>query len=67
MPEEKKDEGVSIEFMPNGPALVKGAFRLKEKGNWADKNGPVALCRCGHSKNKPYCDGSHKAADFKAD
>jgi CDGSH-type Zn-finger protein len=65
MPEEEKK--VTIEFMPNGPALVKGEFSLKEKGAFVAKNGPVALCRCGHSKNKPYCDGSHKTSDFKAD
>lgn len=66
MSEQPEKDEVSIEFMPNGPTLVKGAFQLKEKGQWIKKNGPVALCRCGHSKNKPYCDGSHKAADFKA-
>jgi len=58
---------VSIEFMPNGPALVTGKFLLKENGQMAQKDGPVALCRCGHSNQKPYCDGSHKAADFKAE
>lgn len=67
MPQQQENGGVSIEFMPDGPALVKGSFRLEEKGQWAAKNGPVALCRCGHSKNKPYCDGSHKAAGFKSD
>lgn len=58
---------VSIEFKPNGPALVKGTFFLKENGQMTKKTGPVALCRCGHSNKKPYCDGNHKAADFKAE
>ena len=58
---------VSLEFMPNGPLLVKGTFSIKENGQMAKKNGPVALCRCGHSKKKPYCDGAHKPADFRAD
>lgn len=66
MSEEAKEHDVSIEFAPDGPALVKGRFRIKEEGRWVEKNGPVALCRCGHSAKKPYCDGSHKAADFKA-
>jgi CDGSH iron-sulfur domain-containing protein 3 len=57
---------VTIEFLPNGPMLVKGSFTLTEAGVPTKKNGPVALCRCGHSKKKPYCDGSHKASDFKS-
>ena len=61
--DEKK---VTIEFKPNGPALVSGSFLLKENGQLVEKNGPVALCRCGHSNKKPYCDGSHRAADFQA-
>ena len=67
MSEEANKDGVTIEFQPNGPALVKGSFQLKEKGEWVKKDATTALCHCGHSKKKPYCDGSHKAADFKAD
>lgn len=43
----------------------------------ANENGPnlvmvdgkvsVALCRCGHSQHKPMCDGSHRAANFRAE
>ena len=46
---------VKIKALPNGPYLAES----KEKGK-------VALCRCGQSKNKPYCDGSHAQANFKA-
>lgn len=62
-----EQEPVSIEFAPNGPALVKGKVRIKEPGGWVEKEGSFALCRCGHSKKKPYCDGSHRASDFKAE
>lgn len=67
MSERAKQDAVTIEFVPNGPALVKGQFEVKEKGGWVKKVGPIALCRCGHSKSKPYCDGSHKAAGFNAE
>ncbi|WP_395383964.1 CDGSH iron-sulfur domain-containing protein [Mesorhizobium sp. UC22_110] len=33
-------------------------------GRTVDRVTKVFLCRCGHSKNKPFCDGSHKAAGF---
>ncbi|MEM2856341.1 MAG: CDGSH iron-sulfur domain-containing protein [Candidatus Nitrosocaldaceae archaeon] len=44
---------MKIVIMENGPIIIEGKKR-------------VALCRCGHSNNKPYCDGSHRNADFKA-
>lgn len=67
MSEQPKQDAVRVEFVANGPVLVKGRFELKEKAGWVQKDGSFALCRCGHSKNKPYCDGSHKAAGFQAE
>jgi CDGSH-type Zn-finger protein len=52
-----------ISIRPNGPILVSGDFVLKdgegrEFGLAGRRN--VALCRCGASKDKPFCDGSHR-------
>ena len=54
-----------IEIMANGPLLVKGSIRLVSNGETEEKEGPVALCRCGESANKPFCDGAHKRIDFQ--
>jgi CDGSH-type Zn-finger protein len=51
----------------DGPIKVEGDFVLRDaQGNAFDLGGrdAVALCRCGHSGNKPFCDGSHKTAGF---
>ena len=48
---------------PNGSIRLEGDFEIVDKqGNTYDLGGRelVSLCRCGLSKNKPYCDGSHK-------
>ena len=55
----------SIAPSENGPLLVSGLQRLQ----WADgvavaTRPTLALCRCGASKNKPICDGSHNASGF---
>lgn len=54
----------------NGPLLVKGDdIVLKDaEGNRFNLEGKtsVALCRCGHSANKPFCDGSHKTTSFES-
>jgi CDGSH-type Zn-finger protein len=50
----------------DGPYHIKGDFKLMTQGGkpiGADKD-EVWLCRCGHSQNKPFCDGSHKKAGF---
>ena len=54
-----------ITFAPNGPILVKGEVNLKESsGKITAKNEMTALCRCGASKNKPFCDGAHSKIEF---
>ncbi|MGI5122281.1 CDGSH iron-sulfur domain-containing protein [Marinactinospora thermotolerans] len=52
----------------NGPLLLRGAFRLTtHEGEEIDPGRrTVALCRCGASAVKPFCDGSHKAIGFVA-
>lgn len=53
---------------PNGPLLLSGNFTIvAASGRRAWKGTKAALCRCGHSKNKPFCDGSHKDAGFQAE
>jgi len=60
------DAVTTINAVMNGPLLVSppvkvtypdGSERLEER--------PLAFCRCGHSSNKPYCDGSHKKMNFE--
>lgn len=55
-----------IECLPNGPLLVKGDVIVKKSdGTEETKTGTIALCRCGASGNKPYCDGGHRTVGFK--
>ncbi|HKK74381.1 MAG TPA: (4Fe-4S)-binding protein [Saprospiraceae bacterium] len=57
---------VSLKVTPNGPILVDGAIHLTyPDGKEEDKAKGVALCRCGASGKKPFCDGSHNKIDFK--
>lgn len=53
---------------PNGPLLLEGNLTIiAASGRAAWQGTKCALCRCGASKNKPFCDGAHKAAGFEAD
>lgn len=59
----------TIRLRPNGPLVVEGSIDLvdaqgrripvEDRGK-----GNIALCRCGHSHSKPFCDGSHRSVDF---
>ena len=59
---------LSIRRAPNGPLLISGNVTLYTGAGREGWKGPkTALCRCGESKNKPFCDGGHRAAGFEAD
>lgn len=62
------DGDPSIFIAPNGPYVVSGGPKLKDakKGNGASEE-HFTMCRCGGSKNKPFCDGSHWYNGFKDD
>ena len=54
----------------NGSIFIQGDFELLDgDGNKYDLKGKdsVWLCRCGHSENKPFCDGHHKTTGFKSE
>jgi CDGSH-type Zn-finger protein len=54
-----------VTAIPNGPLMVEGTIHVtKPDGTQEVKEHKTFLCRCGHSANKPYCDGSHKKNNF---
>ncbi len=62
---------LDIKLTPNGPLFVKGELEIRGVG---DAEGPpsrresrVALCRCGYSGSKPFCDGSHGGIGWRDD
>jgi CDGSH-type Zn-finger protein len=59
---------VKIQVLQNGPYLVTGPVQLVDHaGNaiQAPKEGVIALCRCGGSVTKPFCDGTHSKIGFQ--
>ncbi|TDE56460.1 CDGSH iron-sulfur domain-containing protein [Nonomuraea mesophila] len=59
---------VTVTTCADGPLLIRGDFALlTQDGEPIDAGRTtVALCRCGLSSVKPFCDGSHKAGGFRA-
>lgn len=54
----------------NGPLRLEGQFNILDAEGMAFGLGGrtvISLCRCGHSENKPFCDGSHKRVGFQSD
>ena len=61
---------VTIRLRENGPLVITGKIRITDHlGNEftiPPGKDTIALCRCGQSKNKPFCDGTHKTCSFLA-
>jgi len=61
---------VTVKARANGPYRVEGPVRIVDSdGNEfvLPEGRAIALCRCGHSRAKPFCDSSHKRVGFVAD
>ena len=61
-------DDVTITPYRDGPLLVRGPFRLADQDGREIATGreTIALCRCGRSRIRPFCDGSHKLVRFRA-
>jgi CDGSH-type Zn-finger protein/uncharacterized Fe-S cluster protein YjdI len=66
-PQEPQPEATTIDLRPNGPLYIKGHVRIVAPGGRLVRDTTrVALCRCGHSGNKPFCDGTHRRIGFRS-
>jgi CDGSH-type Zn-finger protein len=60
---------LEITVFDNGPLKITGELTIKDmSGKTYDLAGrdSIALCRCGNSQRKPFCDGSHRGANFQS-
>ena len=61
---ESSSDAVRINIYSEGPLVVEGEICLVHPNGEEEIKKKAALCRCGHSTNKPFCDGSHKGSGF---
>lgn len=65
--QEAAPEETSVQPRNNGPLFVRGRVKIVDsQGHVVREDTRIALCRCGQSSNKPFCDGSHRAVGFQA-
>jgi 3-phenylpropionate/trans-cinnamate dioxygenase ferredoxin subunit len=65
--QEKRMSDPTIQVLPKGPYIVAGKVTLLDaSGNKIEAGEKIALCRCGASTNKPFCDGTHSKVGFEA-
>ncbi len=61
---------VTIKVMKSGPYVITGDVEVLDHDGGAfptEAGRPVALCRCGESSSRPFCDGTHSRCGFSAD
>ena len=61
----ENEPGISL--APDGPYIVKGLTNFSSQKGPIETEETMALCRCGKSSNKPFCDGSHVKIGFSTD
>ncbi|RMG18615.1 MAG: hypothetical protein D6730_22605 [Bacteroidetes bacterium] len=65
--QEQQQNLPEVEVSPNGPLIFYGKLLLKDQqGEQIIDRQKTAFCRCGASKRKPFCDGSHREIGFQA-
>jgi CDGSH-type Zn-finger protein/uncharacterized Fe-S cluster protein YjdI len=63
-----RNGAVKLTPLPNGPLILEGNLEVVSgTGRTVNRVTKTALCRCGQSANKPYCDGTHAKVGFTAD
>jgi len=61
----ENNKKANFTVIEGGPLVVTGDFSIKGiDGKIIETNDKVYLCRCGDTKNRPFCDGSHKTNGF---
>ena len=62
------DDDVTITPYRDGPLLVRGPVKMQDMHGEeiAIERETIALCRCGKSRSRPFCDGTHKLIRFRA-
>jgi CDGSH-type Zn-finger protein len=58
---------MKLTLVSNGPIILdtQDSVQVQLGGKAETKTGPLYLCRCGQSANKPFCDGTHRKAKFE--
>lgn len=58
---------MKLKIIENGPIIVdtESEVSVQSGGETQNQSGPLYLCRCGKSANKPFCDSSHRKAKFE--
>lgn len=63
---ESAPDETTVQVRPNGPLFVRGNVQVTDsEGKVLLESARVALCRCGQSEHKPFCDNTHRKVGFK--